>query len=459
MAGRNSRQKVSSFEAIVAAEPTDHHRSLPGQITRCYHSVPLSFARFLPSRLRAAAQVYEGLDRRIWTLAGVRATNTMGLSLVLSFMGIYLVTRREVSGATYGIIYFVANVCQALVNSYAGHLSDRMGRRKLMAASLSLRAGVIGLLGALVLLHAPLGIIAVVLVVSAALRGGFEPVAYAVVADVAPPDKRVAAFGLQRMGINVGWLIGPAAGGLLASFIDYGYVFFCAAPPLLLAAAAVAGMDEPRVETAAGRAASRSLLPTRATLSDASRPRGEIALLLVGALLFSVVHVQLFSTFSIYAKSAVGLTEQAIGLLFAINGLAVVVFQLPAVALLARFRREAGLTLGPLLYIVAFLGMGTADSAWGLGVAVLLMTAGEVIVAPAQQATVAELGDPTRLGRAYGIFGTMQMLGVAFAPLVGGLAYDHLRDRPLLMWGCLAAIPAAVAAIYTRFGALRRRRL
>jgi MFS family permease len=419
----------------------------------------LSFPRSLPSGLRVAAKTYEGLDRRIWMLAGARAINTMGLSLVLSFMGLYLVTQRGVSGATYGLIYFVANVCQALANSYSGHLSDRVGRRRLMVVAVAARSVVIALLGALVLLHASIGALAVILVVSASLRGGFEPVASAVVADLAPPDRRVAAFGLQRMGINLGWLVGPSMGGLLASHIDYGYVFFCAVPPLVLSALAVARMQEVRVHGAAARAATASLLPTPAAMSDTSRrPRGEIALLLVGALLFSVIQVQLFSTFSIYAKSVIGLSEQQIGLLYGVNGMTVVLFQIPAVVLISRFSHERALVAGTLLFIAAFFGMGAATGFVSLGAAVLLTTIGEVIVTPAQQATVAELGDPTRLGRAYGVFGTMQMFGVALAPLLGGLAYDHLRDHPLVMWGCLAVLPAILVGVYARFGVLRRRR-
>jgi MFS family permease len=101
--------------------------------------------------------------------------------------------------------------------------------------------------------------------------------------------------------------------------------------------------------------------------------------------------------------------------------------------------------------------MGAAGGAWTLGAAVLVLTIGEVVVTPAQQATVAELGDPSRLGRAFGVFGTMQMLGVAVAPVLGGLAFDHLRHRPLLMWACLAALPALLTAGYARFALLRRR--
>ena len=417
------------------------------------------------SRLRSAARTYAGLDRRIWTLAGVRAANTMGLSLVLSFMGIYLVTRRGISGLELGGIYFVANVCQALTNSYAGQLSDRIGRRRLMSATLLARAGVIAGLGALVLAHAPVPLLAVVLVVSASLRGGFEPVASAVVADVAGPDQRVAAFGLQGMGTNVGWAVGPALGGLLASVIEYGLVFFCAVLPLIASAFVIARIEEPSRPAPAGApagaapgAAATPRVSLRASLVEAAS-RGELLLILVCALGMSIVHIQLFSTLSIFATSEIGLIEREIGLLYTVNGLAVVLLQVPAVAIIGRLRHERALVIGTSIYVCAFLAIGMADSHLALAAAILIATSGEVVVAPAQQATVASLGDPARLGRAFGLLGTMQMLGVAFAPLVGGLAYDHLRHEPLLMWGALAGMAALVAVGYARFGALRRRRL
>jgi predicted MFS family arabinose efflux permease len=50
------------------------------------------------------------------------------------------------------------------------------------------------------------------------------------------------------------------------------------------------------------------------------------------------------------------------------------------------------------------------------------------------------------------------MLGVALAPLLGGTVYDHLRHRPLVMWGIIAALSGVVVVGYARFGALRGRR-
>jgi MFS family permease len=270
----------------------------------------------LAGRAGSAARAYAGLDRRIWTLAAVRGANTMGLSLVLAFMGLYLVTERGVSGLHYGLIYFTANICQAMTSTWAGQLSDRLGRRRLMVATLIGRGLIIGALGALVLVHAPIWLLSIVIVVSSSLRGGFEPVASAVIADLASPTDRVAAFGLQRMGINLGWAVGPALGGLLASVIDYGLVFFCAVIPLFVSALFTARRQEPPRSAGAAPAADRISL--RAALADASS-RGELMLLLLCALVFSTVHIQLFATLGLYAKGELGLDEAQIGLLYTIT--------------------------------------------------------------------------------------------------------------------------------------------
>ena len=44
-----------------------------------------------------------GLDRRVWQMAFARAVNTMGLSLVMSFLGIYIVETRGYPAWVYGV--------------------------------------------------------------------------------------------------------------------------------------------------------------------------------------------------------------------------------------------------------------------------------------------------------------------------------------------------------------------
>ncbi|HTM20792.1 MAG TPA: MFS transporter, partial [Kofleriaceae bacterium] len=204
------------------------------------------------NRVRATWAEYAGLERRIWIMAGVRAVNTMGLSLAMAFLAVYVVDDRGFSGRLYGLIMLAANLCQALAQGWAGELSDAFGRIRMMVRALASRVLIMAMLGALVLADAPLWALVPVMVLNGLLRGFFEPVAYALVADVAPADRRVTAYGLQRMGVNLGWAIGPATGGLLAEVVPYGVVFFVAGAVLVWAVFATARVRDPGHRPAPG---------------------------------------------------------------------------------------------------------------------------------------------------------------------------------------------------------------
>src|ERR1051325_5649413 len=87
------------------------------------------------------------LDPRIWQMAFARAVNTMGLSLVMSFLGIYVVETRGYPAWIYGAICLVANLGQSWSNAWAGALSDRIGRRPLITNALFVRSVFIAILG------------------------------------------------------------------------------------------------------------------------------------------------------------------------------------------------------------------------------------------------------------------------------------------------------------------------
>jgi MFS family permease len=411
-------------------------------------------SRALGNRPTGRLAAWGGLDRRVWIMAMARAVNTAGMSLVMSFLAVHLVTERGSSGLLYGFIGVVANVGQSLSNAWAGNLSDRIGRRPLITGSLVLRAAVMAVLGVQILLEAPLWTIAVNIAASSALRGCFEPVAYALVSDVVTPDQRIAALGLQRMGTNLGWAIGPAVGGALTLIMPYGAIFFLAAAGCLLAAITTTRVADPRPR---GRAVTETPhLPLTAALADASRQPVMVALL-AGTFLAAVVHTQIFSTLAVYATSQRGLdlSEGALGLVYTVYGLAVLVLQLPAVGFIRRLGLDAALVASSFIYVVGFALIGQAETASGLMVAIAVVTAAEVVFAPAHQAAIAETGDSRRLGRAYGVAGFTQMLGVACAPLLGLGLFDVIGHRHLVLWGTLAAVAVAMATSFLAFARLR----
>lgn len=390
------------------------------------------------------------LDRRIWTMAWARAVNTVGLSLVMAFLGVYVVDERGYSAALFGAIAMVANLAQSMTNAWAGELSDRIGRRPIMVGSLTVRAVVIAGLGVQILLHAPLWSLALNFIASSALRGCFEPVGYALVTDIARPDQRVAAFGLQRMGTNLGWAVGPAAGGLLAVVMPYGAVFFFASAGLLAAAWTCHGLVDPR-EGGSGRHLAAARM--RDALAEALRQPPMVALL-VGSFLFSLAHTQMFSVFAIYMTKGLGLAKDEVGLLYTINGALVLLMQWPALGAIRRIGTGVALVTASLIFALGFGLIGAADGFAGGALAIAVITVAEVLFAPAHQSAAAESGDAARLGKSFGLVGFTQMLGVAFGPLLGGAVFDAIGEHHLWMWGSVSGLCLALALTFVIYGRL-----
>jgi MFS family permease len=378
---------------------------------------------------------YKGLDRRIVILAALRAVNTMAFSIVMPFLAMYLVEKRGVSGATYGLVYLASGLCAAVGNAVSGEASDRFGRRRMMLAALLLRGANMIALGSAVLAEAPILVLGALVVSNGILRSLFDPAAAAAVTELATPERRAAAFGLQRIGVNVGWALGPALGGALAAAHSYGLLFFASAGVMLVASFLLS-----RVRDLGGGGVTEALERVSLATLRASYQRNRAFFLYLGLVfLGSIMTVQIFATLSVYARTELGLSQAEIGLLYTVNGVLVVLLQLPAVALIERGGPRRALMLGPAIYAVAFLTVGASHGFGELAVAMAVITAAEVIFAPALSDMAAHLGDPRHLGRAFGLFGLMQQFGLSVGPLVGGLLYDHLRTRPLAMWGALSA--------------------
>lgn len=386
------------------------------------------------------------LDPGIFVIAGARCINTLGFSMVLPFLGIHMVEDRGLLATAWGTILTAQGVTSAIGQAIAGELADRVGRRVLMASALAGRTLIFLGLGAAISGRASLPLIIGLILLNGLLRAQFDPAANAAVTDMAPPHLRTVAYGVQRVGVNLGWAIGPALGGALAPH-SYGAMFYVAAPFTAAAALAILRLRErPRalqVPTAPA--------PDRTRLGAILSANRRFVVYLILVFLGTSMTVQFFSTLTLYAKTELLLSKAQIGLLYTVNGLLVVLLQLPATVFIDARGPKRALLLGPTMYAIAYVGVGFASGFSALALAIVVLTAGEVVFAPALADMAAHLGDPKRLGRAFGLFGLMQQMGVSIGPLVGGAIYDGLHDHHLAMWGTIAAGTALVGLGYLVF--------
>lgn len=388
------------------------------------------------------------VDRTLWVLVVSQLITSAGFAIALPFLSLYLYRDRGLAMTVVGAIALANGVVSSFGRIWGGELADRIGRRLTALSAVGWRVGLFLGLAALVAVDGPVWAI-VVVYLAVRITGALAMSAItALVADVAGQGRRMEAYGLLRVGGNVGWAAGPALGGYMASYLPYWTLFTATAALTVLAfGLLVRHVREP----ASGAEAASPGRGFRDVLSD----RRFVAFVGISLLVF-VVAGQLVSTLSVFAVDRLGLSEAQFGGLLTLNGLLVVVFQYPLTLALTRFPRHRLLAVGSLLYGLGYLAFGLFRAYPVLLGAMVIVTCGEMTFAPNTLAVTADLAPAGRRGRYLGVFGLAETLGWSLGAFVGGILLDTFPTSPLGTWGVVAGLGAIAALGFSLWDRPRR---
>jgi MFS family permease len=382
--------------------------------------------------------VFHRFESGIWIVTIIQFFTVIGFSICMPFLSLYLYQDRGLSMTQVGIILLAAGLCSAISQALGGALSDRFGRRPILLIAASVSIFLYSGLAVLIGISAPVWAITVAYIVGRSVLTITRPVISAMVADFTSKERLTEAYGILRIGANIGWAAGPAIGGYLATFLPYGWLF--GVPVLTCGIVALIAFFFVH-ESSRGtnrRVGFRSILPP-------AGDRAFLAFVAVSILLF-IVMGQMASTLSIFAVDKVGFSTAQYGLILTLNGLIVIFFQYPMTLALRRIAKFRALILGSLLYLFGYLSFGwITQFGWALG-AMAIITAGEIINSPVTLSVIGELCPQDQRGRYMGLFGLSETIGMSMGPLVGGLLLDAFPSDMRLVWAPIASI-ALIAAI------------
>ncbi len=302
-------------------------------------------------------------------------------------------------------------------SALGGSLADRFGRRNVMAVSLLLSAIVTlgwGLATSLPLLLA-------LIVLNGLVGPLYGPASSAMVADLVAPEKRAEAYGLIRVIQNLGVVIGPSIGGLLAAR-SYSILFICAAvTEAIFFIITIALLPETKPAVSEEEQAANGGMSYGPVLRDL--PFLALCVISIAA---TLVYVQMNTTFPVYIKEQYGVPENQFGLLIALNALMVVTMQFSITRWTNRYRRTAMLALSAALYAVGFGALGLARTVWQFAACVFIWTMGEMTMVPVASALVADMAPEMMRGRYMAVNGATWSIGWMLGPLLAGLVSDNL---------------------------------
>ena len=356
------------------------------------------------------------LPRAAWILFLGTFINKFG-GFVVPFLALYL-TGRGYSFAAAGAAVAAYGAGSLLASLVGGHLADHLGRRKTIA--LSMFSGAV----AMMLLSQARGLPAILsLAALVGLVGEFyRPASSALLADLVPAGQRVTAFSAYRLAINAGWAFGPAMAGFLAGRGSFWLFAGDAATSVVFGLVALFAF--PRVAHPA---------PGRngwATVGGAVFGDRALQCMLIAAFAVSCIFFQVSSSFGLHVRH-LGFSAETYGALVSLNGVLIVLFELPLTTVTRRFGPTRVIATG---YVVAGVGLSLillAHSTVLLAGCIAVFTLGEMISMPVASAFVADLAPPAVRGRYMGVYGLTWTLGILVGPAVG---MQLLSLGPPFLW-------------------------
>jgi MFS family permease len=369
-----------------------------------------------------------GLPGRVWIVSLGILVNRVGAFLPV-FIVLYL-TERGYSAGAAGLVLGLAGLGNMLGNAVGGSLTDRIGRRWTIVASAVPTAG----LTAAVPFVDPFPVILTVVALIGVTSQIYRPAAAAVLLDsVSTDQQRLAAFGVFRFAMNIGAALGGVVGGVLASS-SYTELFLANAAACLLFGVVMAVLlrdaPQPRTEQDDADAQDEPAVGYRQALADRTLVR-----FLVMIVVAEFLYIQHTVGLPLHV-SDVGLGARDFGLLIGLNGLLVLVLELPITGVVSRYRLEYVLAVGNLLIGLGLALTGLMDSFGLLAVTVLIWTFGEMMSTSVAQAYLGSLSPPHLIGRYQGLYGVAYTLGTGAGPLIGGAVYAL---APWALWTMVAA--------------------
>ncbi|WP_416909148.1 MAG: TCR/Tet family MFS transporter [Polymorphobacter sp.] len=359
--------------------------------------------------------------------------------LIVSLTGKSFAGAAEVSG----MIMLLYAVTQFICGPVIGGLSDRFGRRPVLLASL-LAFG----LDYLVMAFAPTLAWLVVARFFAGVTGASFSTAYAYIADISPPEKRGPNFGLIGMAFGLGFIIGPALGGIAAEWGERVPFFLAAALALGNAAYGFFILPESLAPEHRRPFDWRRANPVGA-LMRFRRSSPTVLMLGFTVLIWTIGYQSLFSTWNYYTIERFGWSPGEVGWSLAAVGLVGALVQgLLSRRLIPRFGARNIVVAGVISGIFGYLIYAFAAAPWVMYVGIVV-AALQGLVFPSLQSLMSAGTSPSEQGELQGGVASLQSLAAIFGPpmMTQSFAAFSAADAPIYFPGAPYVLAACCSVI------------
>ena len=407
---------------------------------------------------RSSQENQKGMDtreldrRRIFPILLVIFTNILGAGVILPVLPLY--AEGQFQGTVFQITllstaYFGA---QFIAAPWLGRLSDRYGRRPLLMISqagtvaaflLFIFAGPLGRLIDSQALGIPLTGGMVMLYLARTLdgiTGGNITIAQAYISDVTTSRQRAQGLGLLQAAFGMGFIFGPAFGGVLGNFGPVAP--FIGAAVITLGTLILTALTLKESLPPGERSSERKEEPER-SLTAILREFPTLGVILAMGFIGSLAFSALPSVFSLYADRVIftgaryqGRVELLIGLMLTFNGLMQVITQLALLKpLVDRLGERRLLSVGQFSLLIGMLGLAFLTHPVLATLLLAPFAFGRGVSEPGLQSLTTRFGTETTRGQLLGFYQSSRSVALIFGPIWAGYAFESISPRAVFLVG------------------------
>ena len=359
----------------------------------------------------------------------------VGFGIVIPVLPLYA-ERYGASEATVGLLLAVYSAMQFVFAPILGKLSDRVGRRPVLLVSLigtSIGFLLMGFapsmpVGLALFGLAPTLVWLFVARIIDGISGGNISTAQAYIADVTPPDERSKGMGLIGAAFGLGFIFGPAIGGVLSHISPEAPFFFAAAMAAANATALYFLLPE-------SLSAEHRSLARRGGILEVLKQSGSWQLGAVMATYFfsTVAFAMMTATFALFAAHRFKFNEAKTGYLFAYVGVIGAVIQ---GGLLGRLVRKFGdkplAVAGTAIFAVSVFCFPLSRTVPALIIASTGFAIGNSLMTPTLNALASKSVSAAWQGRVLGVLASVASLARIIGPVLGGWLLSRDSDTSAL---------------------------
>lgn len=358
---------------------------------------------------------YTGLAPATWWLSLILLINRSG-TMVIPFLTVYMTQHLHFTIAQAGIVMACFGSGAIVGATAGGWLSDRIGFYQVQFWSLFSNGLLFILLGQM---HTFPQLCVCVFALSS-VGDAFRPANSMAIAAYSKPENRTRSYALNRLAVNLGWSVGPAIGGLLASF-SYDLLFWVDGATCMVAAITMRILLPPVPAPAKSHA-------------DPAVPKESIwkdhiyITFLVFAMINAICLFQFSSIVPLYFKQVLHLKEWAIGLSMSINGIMIAVVEMVMIYRLeGRFPDLLFIMRGSIMVAIAYYVIAGLPAWWIVApVFMVIITFGEMLCLPFMNSFWISRSQAHNRGQYAALYTISYSVANIVSPTAGAFVVGHL---------------------------------